>query len=164
MRITSETPDSVLQTALRALAKGSGRPAFYNDDLYVTTLRQLIPELTPEDAREIGFGGCTETMIAGMSNVGSLEGSLNLATALEHALYDGYNPLSGQQLAPHTGHFSEFSTFDAFYTAVQRQIQYLTDELVAVSRQQLALRFHQGDRSFTVTKMPSSRNSRSNSS
>jgi len=47
--------------------------------------------LNEEDAREVAFGGCTETMIAGMSNVGSLEGEINLAKALELALYDGYD-------------------------------------------------------------------------
>ncbi len=144
-RITSQTPDAAVLAALRVLAQGSGRPALYNDDAYVRTLRGMDLGLTDEDAREIGFGGCTETMIAGLSNCGSLEGEINLAKALELALYDGFDPHEKRQRGPHTGAFAEFATFDAFYAAVKRQIQYMTDEFVAGSRARLAQRFHAGD-------------------
>ena len=70
-------------------------------------LQALDLGLTPEDAAEIGFGGCTETMIAGLSNCGSLEGEINLALALELALFDGCDPLAGRQAGPHTGRFAE---------------------------------------------------------
>jgi pyruvate-formate lyase len=144
-RITKSTPDEVLVTTLKALRDGSGRPALYNDDLYVDTLYNMDLGLTQEDAREIGFGGCTETMIAGLSNVGSLEGHLNLAKALELAIYDGYNPITGKQEGPHTGNFTDYETYDDFLKAVKRQIEFQTDEFVAFSKQNLAKRFHHGD-------------------
>ncbi len=144
-RITKHTPESALLLALKTLAGGSGRPALYNDDLYIDTLYQMDLGLTLEDAREIGFGGCTETMISGMSNVGSLEGEINLAKALELALFDGFDPVTKIQQGPHTGSFVDFSTFDAFYAAVKRQIQYQTDAYVAGSRYNLTQRFHHGD-------------------
>ena len=144
-RITKSTPDAALITTLKALRDGSGRPALYNDDLYVDTLFKMDLGLTPEDAREIGFGGCTETMIAGLSNVGSLEGHLNLAKALELALYDGYNPITEKQEGPHTGNFEDFINFDDFIHAVKRQIEFMTDSFVAFSNQNLAKRFHHGD-------------------
>jgi len=127
LRITKQTPDDVLIHALEVLREGSGRPALYNDDRYVETLYNMALGLTEEDAREIGFGGCTETMIAGMSNVGSLEGTLNLAKALELALYDGYDPVENpearhqpSQAGPHTGRFEDFATFDDFLAAVKQ--------------------------------------------
>ncbi|MEI6519955.1 MAG: pyruvate formate lyase family protein [bacterium] len=144
-RITKSTPDDVLMTTLKALRDGSGRPALYNDDLYVDTLYKMDLGLTQEDAREIGFGGCTETMITGLSNVGSLEGDLNLAKALELAIYDGFNPISKHQQGPHTGNFADYSTFDDFLKAVKRQIEFMTDSFVAFSKQNLAKRFHHGD-------------------
>ena len=144
-RITKETPREGLIEALQVLRAGSGRPALYNDDLYVQTLQDMDLGLTEEDAREIGFGGCTETMIAGMSNVGSLEGNLNLAKALELALNDGRDPLTDCQVGPHTGLFADFGDFPEFLTAVERQIQYLTDAFVAPNRQALQKRFDQGD-------------------
>ena len=144
-RITKATPDSAVLAALDALAQGSGRPALYNDDLYVGTLLGMDLGLTPADAREVGFGGCTETMIAGMSNVGSLEGEINLAKCLELALHDGFDPVTQRQEAPHTGKFGDFQSFDTFSAAVKRQIQYMTDTFAGWARAQLRERFTQGD-------------------
>jgi formate C-acetyltransferase len=144
-RITRDTPDAAVVAALEVLREGSGRPALYNDDLYVQTLLALDLGLTPEDSREIGFGGCTETMIAGLSNCGSLEGELNLALALELALFDGLDPLTGKREGPHTGRFEEMQTYAQFEAAVRRQIQYLTDGFVARSKDALTRRLHEGD-------------------
>ena len=145
LRITGSTPEDVLHQALTVLADGSGRPALYNDDLYVKTLLDMDLGLTPEDAREVGFGGCTETMIAGLSNCGSLEGYLNLAKAVELALRDGFDPVSREQAGPHTGKLSSFVSYDAFEDAVRRQVQYMTDAFVARSVADLRRRFSDGD-------------------
>ena len=145
LRITRETPDEILLAALEALATGSGRPALYNDDLYIDTLLKMDLGLTPEDARELGFGGCTETMIGGMSNVGSIEGYLNLAKALELALHDGYDPIAREQAGPHTGHFTDMPSFDDLLQAVKRQIQFTIDSFIAMNRIDLQRRFREGD-------------------
>ena len=147
-RITSQTPPELVRLAWEVIRDGSGgRPALYNDDLYVRTLQGLAGDLglSDEDACEIGFGGCTETMIAGMSNVGSLEGDINYAKALELALHDGFDPLAGVQAGPHTGRLADMPDFDAFLAAVKRQIQYATDQYVTHTRVALAERFHRGD-------------------
>ncbi len=145
LRVTSETPNDAVVEALRALREGSGRPALYNDDLYVKTLREMDMGLSDADATEIGFGGCTETMIAGLSNVGSLEGEVNLAKALELALYDGLDPHTGQQRGPHTGRFEEMDSFEEFLAAVKKQIDFRTAEFYAWDREQLLNRFTKGD-------------------
>jgi len=144
-RVTRKTPDTTLIETLTTLRDGSGRPALYNDDLYVKTLREMDLGLTDEDSREIGFGGCTETMIAGLSNVGSLEGKINLAKMVELTLHDGCDPMTGKQEGPHTGRFQEFADFPEFLGAVKRQIQYATDCFAAHNRSALARRFTQGD-------------------
>ncbi len=145
LRITSETPDNFIVDALKAISKGSGRPALYNDDLYVKTLKSMDLGLSDEDSREIGFGGCTETMIAGLSNVGSLEGSLNLAKAMELAIFDGFDPVAKIQSGPHTGSFEDFKTFDEFLSALKRQIQFQTDSFIALDHAELRKRFTSGD-------------------
>ncbi len=144
-RLTRQTPPELLDAALTILAAGSGRPALYNDDLYVQTLQELDLGLTLEDAREIGFGGCTETMVAGLSNVGSLEGNLNLAKALELALHDGIDPLTGRRAGPATGSFPDFATYAAFQAAVEKQIAHLTREFCDWADEQLRRRFTAGD-------------------
>jgi formate C-acetyltransferase len=144
-RVTRKTPDKALIETLKVLRDGSGRPALYNDDLYVETLKAMDLGLTDEDSREIGFGGCTETMVAGLSNVGSLEGSVNLAKMVELAMHDGRDPLSGKQAGPHTGRFLDFADFPEFLGAVKRQIQYATDCFAAHSNSALAKRCMKGD-------------------
>jgi formate C-acetyltransferase len=145
LRLTRQTPDALLHDALRVLREGSGRPALYNDDAYQQTLLNLDLGLTPADARELGFGGCTETMIAGLSNCGSLEGSLNLAKALELALYDGTDPLTGQPAGPATGSFAACPDFPTFVAAVKAQIRHQTAVFAGWAQQELAQRFHAGD-------------------
>jgi trans-4-hydroxy-L-proline dehydratase len=144
-RLTNDTSDDVLIRVLEVLGRGSGRPPIYNDDLYIETLLGADLGLCLEDAREIGFGGCTETMIAGMSNVGSLEAHLNLARALDLAIHDGRDVIAGEQAGPHTGKFVDFGDFDSFLGAVKRQIVYLNDVFVSWSRTELSRRFHEGD-------------------
>lgn len=144
-RITKETPKAAILLAMETLGNGAGRPALYNDDLYVKTLREMDLGLTEEDSREIGFGGCTETMIPGLSNVGSLDGEINLAKALERALHDGADPADGTQVGPHTGRFETFSTFEDFMGAVKRQIQHMTDATTAWLDEQIRERFRRGD-------------------
>lgn len=144
-RITQQTPDAAVIAALEVLREGSGRPALYNDELYVSTLRNMDLGVSDQDAREVGFGGCTETMIAGMSNVGSLEGEINLAKALELALYDGYDPIACRQAGPRTGRLADFTDFNQFVGAVRLQIKSATDSFAAQHNEQLRLRFTQGD-------------------
>lgn len=144
-RITEKTPESFLAEVFKALSNGSGRPALYNDDLYVKTLKSMDLGLSDEDSREIGFGGCTETMIAGLSNVGSLEGTINLAKAVELSMFDGFDFVSQMQAGPHTGKFEDFKTFDEFIVALKRQIQYQTDLFASWSHIELRKRFTQGD-------------------
>ncbi len=151
LRITRDTPDSIVEEALSALSQGGGRPALYNDDRYVKTLQSMDLGVSDADAREVGFGGCTETMIAGMSNVGSLEGSINLAKAMELAIFDGFDPVLKTQSGPHTGHFTDFASFDAFLAALKDQIAYATDAFVAINRGELKRRFTEGDPKLSRT-------------
>ena len=145
-RITADTPETAVLEALRVLGKGSGRPALYNDDLYIDTLSKMDLGIRPEDVCEIGFGGCTETMIAGCSNVGCIGfGDLNLAKALELSLNDGYDPVLKIHAGPHTGRFESFADFPSFLNAVKRQIQFLTDDFVARLNIEIRKRFTGGD-------------------
>jgi len=79
LRITDNTPDEVWDTAAEAIASGCGQPAFYNEVLYQQALRTKFPEISPVDLLRFNGGGCTETMLAGISNVGSLDAGVNMA-------------------------------------------------------------------------------------
>ncbi len=152
-RITRHTPDEALRLALRALANGTGRPALYNDDLYMETLLGLPLGLSPEDARDLGFGGCTESMIPGRSSIGcSCYHSrhypgidINLAKILEYTLNDGYDPVERRQVGPHTGRLTDFASFDDLLSALRRQITAYVTVFFTDLSDDYRRRYHEGD-------------------
>ena len=84
--VDESTPDSVWDAALRLIRSGGGQPAFYNPHVLLNGLRERFSTLTQEDAEKFCGGGCTEAMIAGLSNVGSLDAGINLLLILEKVL------------------------------------------------------------------------------
>lgn len=120
LRLTHDTPKEVLEAALDALASGCGLPALYNDPLYLRAIREAHLNVRPDDLAHYAFGGCTELMIHGCSNVGSLDGGINLPLILSQALYE---------------HLPESPTFEIFWehfaTALQTSISRLVQQVNA---------------------------------
>lgn len=83
--VTEDMPEEVWQAVYEALATSCGQPALYNWESYKREFAARIPEVTEADLEYLAFGGCTETMIEGLSNVGSDDAGIN--TAL---VFDGY--------------------------------------------------------------------------
>ena len=77
--VTKDMPAWVWDECADSLASSCGQPAFYNCELYKENLRRLMPDLPEEDLARIAFGGCTETMFEGLSNVGSDDAGINTA-------------------------------------------------------------------------------------
>ncbi|MEW6358430.1 MAG: pyruvate formate lyase family protein [Planctomycetota bacterium] len=86
LRVRPDMPDDVWEAALDAVATGSGNPAFYNEELFLNGLLDADLGLTKSDATWWNGGGCTETMVHGMSNVGSIEAGINLPLVFEKTL------------------------------------------------------------------------------
>jgi formate C-acetyltransferase len=76
----------VWDAALETVGTGCGQPAFYNEPAYLDGLRGAGLDLAKEDIVLWNGGGCTETMIHGCSNVGSLDAGLHLPLVLERTL------------------------------------------------------------------------------
>ncbi|MHB0857093.1 MAG: pyruvate formate lyase family protein [Anaerolineae bacterium] len=86
LRLHRDAPDSVLDAALDALATGCGIPALYHDALYLRAIQEARLNVAAADLHNLAFGGCTELMVHGCSNVGSLDGGLNLPRVLAGTL------------------------------------------------------------------------------
>jgi formate C-acetyltransferase len=84
--VRRDMPDAVWDTALDTVATGCGQPAFYNDPAYLESLREADLGIREEDLPLWNGGGCTETMIHGRSNVGSLDAGIHLPLILEETL------------------------------------------------------------------------------
>ena len=79
--VTEDMPQWVWDEAAKAIATGCGQPALYNYRLYIENIKKRLPEVTEADLERLAFGGCTETMIEGLSSVGSDDAGINTALA-----------------------------------------------------------------------------------
>ncbi len=85
--IDDDTPDEIWDKALDIVRSGGGQPAFYNGPLLLGALKRRFPSIRDEDLTRFCGGGCTEAMLAGLSNVGSLDAGINLLLLLERCIH-----------------------------------------------------------------------------
>lgn len=85
--VDKNTPEEIWNKAFEVIRTNNGQPAFYNPHVLLTGLQKRFPEISNEDIKKFCGGGCTESMIAGLSNVGSLDAGINLLYILEQCIY-----------------------------------------------------------------------------
>lgn len=124
VQISRKTPQKFLLRALEIARKGWGQPAFYNTEAIIQEL--LNAGKTIEDARRGGASGCVETGCFG-NEAYILTGYFNLPKILEITLHDGYDPVSKQQLGPHTGKAQDFDCYERLFAAYSTQVQHFLD-------------------------------------
>ena len=86
--VTKDMPDWMWEEVIQTIGSGSGQPAIYNYDLYMQSLKKIMPTVPDEDMKRIAFGGCTETMFEGLSNVGSDDAGINVALIFADYMYE----------------------------------------------------------------------------
>jgi len=117
LKIASDTSDAVWDAAFDCLRRGSGNPAFYNDAAYREGAVRHAG-IAADDLPFIAYGGCTEFMVEGKSNVGSIDAGINLPRILDGTLK--------AELA-HAESFPEF--LEVFKADIRRQIEIMTREI-----------------------------------
>lgn len=90
--VDKNTPDAVWEEAFKLMRSGSGQPSFYNPGVLLDGFKNRL-NVSDEDIKSFCGGGCTESMIAGMSNIGSVDASINLLLIFEKVMYE-YLPKS----------------------------------------------------------------------
>lgn len=120
LRVTPDMPAEIWQAAAEALATGGGQPSLYNEALYQKVLAEAFPQLSETDRKRFNGGGCTETMLAGISRVGSLDAGINVALVFSQVLQ--------QELA----HCADYGTF---YQKLMAELSRQTDETLEHVRQ-----------------------------
>ena len=122
LRIRRDMPEEVFDAALDVIASGCGLPALYNEEAYLQALRGAHLNIQEEDLSDFAFGGCTETMVHGKSNVGSLDAGINLLHLLTGTLKH---------------HLTSSSNFKALVDAYKADVQEAIGRLVeGVNRDQ----------------------------
>lgn len=88
VRLHSRTPDRFLHEVTGLIKEGSGFPKILNDEEIIP---QLISEgATLQEARDYVGCACTEIRMLNTDTYMAVGGNINLGSALEMALYDGY--------------------------------------------------------------------------
>ncbi|MBQ8525671.1 MAG: hypothetical protein IJ460_02975 [Clostridia bacterium] len=85
--VNENTPEEIWEKAFEVIRSGNGQPAFYSENALYNGLKNKFPIIKDEDIKKFCGGGCTEAMLAGLSNVGSLDAGINLLLILEKAIY-----------------------------------------------------------------------------
>lgn len=120
LRVKPDMPDEVWNEVYASLATSCGQPALYNEALFQKALRRDCPQVAEQDCERLSFGGCTETMLEGMSNVGSDDLGINVALIYDRFVRD---------------HLGEFETFEAFFAAFCQQVRKETLEALDILTQ-----------------------------
>jgi formate C-acetyltransferase len=88
LHVRRDMPQAVWDAALDTIATGCGLPALYNEEKFLRSLRQADLGIHEEDLGLHLGAGCTETMVHGCSNVGSLDAGINLPLILIQMLHE----------------------------------------------------------------------------
>ena len=137
VRFFPGSPDRYYRQIAKLIRDGCNAFVLMNDVPAVEALVQRGK--TIEDARSYLSIGCYEPAIDGKEAACTMNMPINMAKMLELALHDGMDPLSGEQIGPHTGdprQFADFQQmFDAFTTQLDSIIARSVDSIGAHERQ-----------------------------
>ena len=126
IRVWNRSPKALLLHAAGLTRTGIGLPAYYNDEIIIPAL--IHRGLTLEDARDYNIIGCVEPQKAGKTEGWHDAAFFNMCRPLEMVFSNGYD--NGVLASIQTGNVEDFTTFDEFYDAYKKQMNYNISLLV----------------------------------
>lgn len=126
IRVWNQTPHDLMKKAADLTRTGIGLPAYYNDEVIIPSL--LSRGLTLEDAREYNIIGCVEPQKAGKTDGWHDAAFFNMCRPLELVFSNGMD--KGEQISIATGRIEDMTTFEEFYDAYKKQMEYNISLLV----------------------------------
>lgn len=126
VRIWNGTPHSFMIKAAELTRTGVGLPAYYNDEVIIPAL--VNRGLTLADARDYNIIGCVEPQKAGKTEGWHDAAFFNMCRPLELVFSNGMD--KGVQISIQTGDVTKMTTFDEFYDAYKKQMNYMLKLLV----------------------------------
>lgn len=126
VRVWNGTPHEFLIKAAELTRTGIGLPAYYNDEVIIPALQNR--GLSLADAREYNIIGCVEPQKAGKTDGWHDAAFFNMCRPLELVFSNGMD--KGVQVGVRTGDVTKMATFDEFYDAYKKQMEYFISLLV----------------------------------
>ena len=124
IQVSKKSPDRFIKRAARIIRTGFGQPSVFNTDLIVQELVRQGKSIV--DARQGGSSGCVEVGAFGKENY-NLTGYFNMPKVLEITLNNGVDPRTGRRIGLETGDPTQFKTFEEFFAAYEKQLNYFVD-------------------------------------
>ena len=121
VRAHKNSSDEYMEKIIDVIRAGGGMPALHFDDAHVEMMRSKGYSL--EDARDYAMAGCLDLQVTGRSHQNSV-GMFITPMILQLAMNNGVNPNTGDDVAPHTGNFADFETYEDFYQALLTQFDW----------------------------------------
>ena len=126
IRVWNGSPHELLIKAAELTRTGIGLPAYYNDEVIIPAL--LNRGLTLADAREYNIIGCVEPQKAGKTDGWHDAAFFNMCRPLELVFSNGMD--KGKLVGIQTGDVTKMTTFEEFYDAYKKQMEYCISLLV----------------------------------
>lgn len=126
VRVWNGSPHEFLIKAAELTRTGIGLPAYYNDEVIIPSLQSR--GLSLEDAREYNIIGCVEPQKAGKTEGWHDAAFFNMCRPLELVFGNGMD--KGEMVGIPTGDVTKMSTFEEFYDAYKKQMEYCISLLV----------------------------------
>ena len=126
VRVWNGSPHEFLIKAAELTRTGIGLPAYYNDEVIIPALQNR--GLSLEDAREYNIIGCVEPQKAGKTEGWHDAAFFNMCRPLELVFSNGMD--KGEMVGIPTGDVTQMKTFDEFFDAYKKQLEYCISLLV----------------------------------
>ncbi len=126
VRVWNGSPHEFLIKAGELTRTGIGLPAYYNDEVIIPALQNR--GLSLEDAREYNIIGCVEPQKAGKTEGWHDAAFFNMCRPLELVFSNGMD--KGEMVGIPTGDVTQMKTFDEFFDAYKKQMEYCISLLV----------------------------------
>ncbi len=126
VRVWNKTPHEFMIRAAEVVRTGIGQPAYYNDEVIIPSLMSRGVSL--EDARDYNIIGCVEPQKSGKTWGWHDAAFFNMCRPMELVFSNGMD--AGEQISIKTGEISELDTFEKFYDAYKKQMNYMISLLV----------------------------------
>lgn len=126
VRVWNGSPHEFLIKAAELTRTGIGLPAYYNDEVIIPSLQNR--GLSLEDAREYNIIGCVEPQKAGKTDGWHDAAFFNMCRPLELVFSNGMD--RGELVGVETGDVTQMETFEEFYDAYKKQMDYCISLLV----------------------------------
>ena len=126
VRVWNGSPHEFLIKAAELTRTGIGLPAYYNDEVIIPALQNR--GLSLEDAREYNIIGCVEPQKAGKTEGWHDAAFFNMCRPLELVFSNGMD--KGAMVGIPTGDVTQMKTFDEFFDAYKKQMEYCISLLV----------------------------------